>query len=314
MKKPLLSVIIPAYNSDKFLPDAIMSVIDQTYKNWELIIIDDGSTDNTKTEAINFQSDTRIKVFRQQNQGPAAARNRGIKEAAGDNLSFLDADDIWDSNKLDLQYQASAFHNDTISLTSIIRFYVDKNGNKKYFNLTEPPVYINPQDYQKKIISLENLHMANFCSAIIPKQAIQDVGGYDETLTTAEDWDLWIRLASLNKYKFVNINKPLVCYRKYPNSLTRRYQSIKTFNNQLKVLGKIATEDTSIKQKIDISTINKYNYFIKISVHNHYFKDALTIFQYSIKNISLFIKLKKVGLLFSWFLLISVTFLRSKIH
>ena len=99
----LVSIIMPAFNSSKTIFDSINSVQSQTYQNWEMIIIDDGSTDNTKDIITPFLSDYRIKYLRQLNSGPSIARNNGINKAKGKYLAFLDSDDLWKPNKLDIQ-------------------------------------------------------------------------------------------------------------------------------------------------------------------------------------------------------------------
>lgn len=99
----LVSIIVPVYNAEKFLRDTIKTVLDQTYENWELILVNDCSTDNS-VNIINEYNDSRIKLFNQEKNGGAAlARNRGIDEATGDYICFLDADDLWEKEKLELQ-------------------------------------------------------------------------------------------------------------------------------------------------------------------------------------------------------------------
>ena len=97
-REPLVSVIIPTYNSSQYIKEAIDSVLAQTYKNFEIIVIDDGSTDNTKEVLAPYLSV--IKYIYKNNGGPASARNRGIKEANGEFVAFLDADDVWKPDRL----------------------------------------------------------------------------------------------------------------------------------------------------------------------------------------------------------------------
>ena len=98
-----VSIIMPTYNSSRWISDSIQSVLDQYYEQWELLIVDDGSTDNTKNIVKDFLNDKRIKYYYQENYGPATARNIGISKASGKYLAFLDSDDIWKPNKLELQ-------------------------------------------------------------------------------------------------------------------------------------------------------------------------------------------------------------------
>src|SRR3954469_22914879 len=95
--KPLISVCMPAYNAENYIEDAINSVLNQTYHNWELIIVNDGSKDLTLNKAITYENDARIKVITQENKGQCSASNRAYKESSGDFIKFLDADDIIDT-------------------------------------------------------------------------------------------------------------------------------------------------------------------------------------------------------------------------
>lgn len=118
--QPLVSIITPMYNSEKFILKTIESVINQTYSNWELLLIDDGSTDNTIQIVEDFkQKYTNIKLLQNPtNLGAAQSRNKGILEAKGDYIAFLDADDLWKPNKLDLQIQFMQTHNCDVSFSS----------------------------------------------------------------------------------------------------------------------------------------------------------------------------------------------------
>lgn len=104
MVEPLISIIMPAYNAEKYITESVDTVINQTYKNWELIIINDGSTDDTEAIARQYTlTDSRIKLINQENKKLSAARNIGIKAAVGDWVAFLDADDLWVADKLKKQ-------------------------------------------------------------------------------------------------------------------------------------------------------------------------------------------------------------------
>src|SRR5690349_11714286 len=104
MSEPLVSIIMPAYNADKFIAPSLQSVIDQTYANWELIVVDDGSTDGTAETVQTFsRGEARIKYFYQNNRGQGVAKNTGIRVAGGDFVAFLDADDLWCQGKLAMQ-------------------------------------------------------------------------------------------------------------------------------------------------------------------------------------------------------------------
>lgn len=98
---PKVSIIIPTYNSAKYIHDAIESVLNQTYQDFEIIVMDDGSIDNTKKVLRSYIESKKIRYFYQKNKGPSAARNKGIREAKGEYIAFLGADDIWHKKKLE---------------------------------------------------------------------------------------------------------------------------------------------------------------------------------------------------------------------
>lgn len=276
MNKPHVSIIMPTYNSSRYLLESVHSILNQTYDNWELIIVDDGSTDNTYQLLEPYLNNRKIKYIKQQNQGPAAARNKGINIADGELIALLDADDIWDYKKLEYQCAEIGKKEDTIVLTSIIRFVDDLNdlGFR-----TDPPCFENNDQYLNELLLLSDSRMANFFSILAPKYALLEVGLYDQTLKTAEDWDLWLRLAFTKKYTFRNVPQPLVYYRKYAESLTRRYHFTKTFYNQLCVLDKILNLGLNSNNMFfwNKSKIEKHIFFFEKSVAHKCYLEGLKI-------------------------------------
>ncbi|GAA0839865.1 hypothetical protein GCM10009113_04020 [Marinobacter szutsaonensis] len=133
-QKGLISVIMPCYNYGRFLHDSITSVINQSYKNWELIIVDDGSEDDSLEIAKSF-TDSRIKVFTQPNKGVSAARNLGLQHAEGEFIAFIDADDLWEIKKLELQHQSLLLDREcSISFCNFGRFSNNNTQSFGYFS------------------------------------------------------------------------------------------------------------------------------------------------------------------------------------
>ncbi|MCF7871128.1 MAG: glycosyltransferase family 2 protein [Candidatus Omnitrophica bacterium] len=183
-EKTSFSVIIPTYNRKDFLKIAIDSVLNQTYANYELIIIDDGSTDNTK-DFIRSQKSPKLKYYFQENQGPALARNLGIKKAKKDFICFLDSDD--------------RFRKDKLEITSR---YIQKNPAYKIFHSQEIWYRNNkflPQKQEHKKPSgfiFENavkLCSISISTAAIKKQIFSEIGNFDKNLLACEDYDFWLR-------------------------------------------------------------------------------------------------------------------------
>lgn len=195
MGLPKISVIIPVFNGERFIKKTIQSVIDQDYKNIEIICIDDGSTDNTKREITNnFPS---VFYFYQSNKGPAAARNHGIKKATGEYIAFLDSDDTWLPEKISLQMDY-IFKNTGAKI-------VHTNIKTKVGDVIHDTIY--PTNHQDGRI-FENLLLQNgsvVCSTLLVKRDCFDKTGiFDEELITAEDVHLYLRLAYYYDFHFLN--------------------------------------------------------------------------------------------------------------
>jgi glycosyltransferase involved in cell wall biosynthesis len=205
-KIPTVSVIIPAFNRPNLLKRAIKSVLRQTFKNFELIIVDDGSTENIKNVVDNFRkTDKRIRYFWQKNSGgPAGPRNVGIQYSKGKYIAFLDADDEWLPTKLEKQiglFETSKIPN--IGFVSCNSIVIDMRDNTE--RCSEIP------DSKKIFEHLLTWSCVNSCSGIVVKKNVfEDIGGFDDSLKMADDWDLCIRIAK--KYKFDFIEEPLFKY------------------------------------------------------------------------------------------------------
>lgn len=201
--KPFFSIVIPLYNKENFIVKTINSALNQTYKDFEIIVINDGSTDNSlnKLQELN---DSRIFVYTIKNKGVSAARNYGIEKANADQVCFLDADDYWYPNHLETLYNL-------ISNYPECGLYAT-GYEKKHFNKTLKSIYKNvPNKLWQGIIkdyfdsSLIN-SIAWTSTACVPKKILQSVGMFDTqiTLGAGEDTDLWIRLALNYQVAFDN--------------------------------------------------------------------------------------------------------------
>jgi len=226
-----VSVIIPTYNYGEFIQDAIDSVLNQTYGNFEILIIDDGSTDNTK-EIIGKYDDGRIRYFYKENEGPSAARNYGIKESKGDYICFLDADDIFHPEKLSIQI--NQFNNNpekNIGLIYSDYICIDKyKRNIKYFKAKRFASQEQVINYLKKY------NFINTSTVMIKREILDKVGYFDEGIRYLEDLDLWLRIGRL--YNFSYVNKPLVKTRSHNKSLRNNIKKIEKIKSYSKILEK----------------------------------------------------------------------------
>jgi glycosyltransferase involved in cell wall biosynthesis len=197
-----ISVIIPAYNGERFLPRCLASVIAQTLKPHEVIVVDDGSTDNTAALAAELGA----KVIQRSNGGVSAARNTGIQNASGDWIALLDADDSWAAEKL--ERQAACIQSNTVLVYTGVQHF-DDSGPHGVWPAIDPVLAGKMLRYCNPIVQ---------SSALVKREAILRAGGYREDVCGCEDWDLWVRLQRLGKFEAVS--DPLMNYYVYPDSLS----------------------------------------------------------------------------------------------
>jgi len=212
-----VSVIIPNYNYAQYVGDAIESVMAQTYNDFELIIVDNGSTDNSRLVLEGYEKKyaPQLKVVFQENRGQAGSRNRGIKESKGDLIAFLDADDVWMPNKL--EEQVELFGNQDIGLVYSGFWLSDEKLNR---------IKVQKAKYRGDLLPLfatagsEAIVRGGESNAIIRRECIEVVGDFDEELDGSTGWDLYRRVASCYKIDYVDL--PLMIYRNHGNNLTIR--------------------------------------------------------------------------------------------
>lgn len=215
MDQDLVSVIMPAYNASAYIAESIESVLEQTYINWELLVIDDGSTDDTAAIVTRFkEADTRIKYLYQQNGKQGKARNLGIKNSQGKYIAFLDADDKWTADKLAIQINTFATDKNIDLLFS--QGYSLNGKTVENFDAEIKAVWNNDDfDYfiaQNRIPTL---------SVLLKKDALLEVGGFTEKseIQNVEDYHLWLKLLIANKL-FKSTADRLFYYRIHSNQST----------------------------------------------------------------------------------------------
>ena len=200
---PIISVIIPTYNAEHTILKTIESVQQQTFSDFSLLVINDGSTDQT-LELLNSIKEPRLKIFSYENSGVSVARNLGISHADGDFISFIDADDLWTSDKLELQIAALQQHSKAGVAYSWTQF-IDEQGESFF---SDEPIFFEGNVYPKLLI---RNFLASGSNPLIRRQAIESIGKFDPALTHGEDWDFWLRLAA--RWPFVVVPKPQILYR-----------------------------------------------------------------------------------------------------
>lgn len=204
IKQPLVSVIVPAYNCEKYLERAINSVLAQSWTYFEIIVVDDGSTDSTAEQAEKFGD--RIIYVSQQNGGASSARNRGIQLSKGEYIAFLDADDSWVPSKLELQIEVF-LRNPAMALVCTKSLYLNEELEPEHNALASPafdPDAVHLEDFKNLF---ENPYLATSTVMVATKVA-REVGGFDIGLVTAEDLDFYFNCCW--KRGFARLDQKLV--------------------------------------------------------------------------------------------------------
>ncbi|MBT8245459.1 MAG: glycosyltransferase family 2 protein [Winogradskyella sp.] len=276
---PFFSVIIPLYNKEKYILKTLETVINQSFNNFEVIIIDDGSTDNSVNLIENIE-DNRIKIFHKENQGVSSARNHGMQKAKSDYIAFLDADDLWLDHHLQILFDLiQEFPEAGLFSTG---YLISFNSHKKRAVIKGLP------DEFKGIITnffKNNLYspIVNSSIAAIKKSVLTNVNGFDLNLKSGQDTDFWIRVALENKVAFHNVVTGI--YMKNDESLSNSI----FVKDRIKFLNKfthLETINKGLKQYMDMNRYSVAIYYkvlnkntISKSVYDDISKDNLSLKQ-----------------------------------
>lgn len=208
--KPLVSAIIPNYNYARYVGEAVESALGQTYPNIEVIVVDDGSTDNS-LEVLEKYRD-RIKIIEQKNSGVCVARNRGVAESKGEYVAFLDADDVWLPEKIELQIDV--FENDsTVSFSNTGAITIGTDGTQ----IGELSPGMTGRVTEGLLLFEQSVMVAPASTGFIRKETFLALNGFDARLSTAADWDFCFRASLLGPFGFVDA--PVVKYRLHGNNM-----------------------------------------------------------------------------------------------
>jgi glycosyltransferase involved in cell wall biosynthesis len=211
-----VSVVIPAYNAEKYLSEALQSVLAQTLLPQEIVVVDDGSTDGTAALAESFGP--LVRVIRTANQRAAAGRNLGVKNTTGEWIAFLDADDVWEPSKLEKQMAELAAHPEAdVCYTPYINLW-QEGDTARIGAVTNMP---SAADIRKSL--LRKTTFIPSC-AIVRRSAFLSVGGFDPTRRHAQDWDLWVRMMAAGA-TFIPCQEPLMRYRTHPDNMSANVMS-----------------------------------------------------------------------------------------
>lgn len=272
MKK--ISVVITAYNSAAFIAEAIESALRQTHAPAEIVVVDDGSTDNTAGIVSTYAP--RIRYIKKANGGPSSARNLGIESTTGEYVAFLDADDVWMPEKL--REQAALLQSaDPVGMVTCGRRYMDQQG------VVAETIVPSLNALSRKSL-IEELSIANIvggASAVLIRRSVfQDCGMFDNDLHVSEDTDMWIRIAAKHDIKCVE--KPLYLYRCVENSQSSNAH--KSISNQFQVTDRLLSRGIISKSVWHKALSYKYSCAARSSLQNDNRRDALIYIMKSFRH------------------------------
>ena len=232
---PLISIIIPVYNTKRYLDETIGSVLKQTYENWELILVDDGSTDGSVDLIKDYcNSDIRIRLIEQANAGQGAARNNGIRQAKGELIAFLDSDDLWTPEKLTIQLEEKVKYGVEFQYAHGYLMYEDQNNKLETYDWISGE-FKGLDFFNQLFISC----YVNTDTVLMDKIIFDKIGLFDTDpeLRGTEDFDLWLRVAKEN-YKVYGSKQRVAYYRIHPggthlNTIKQHIGRIKIFTKYI---------------------------------------------------------------------------------
>lgn len=257
-----VSVIIAAYNAERYIQGAIESALSQTYKDIELIVVDDGSIDRTAEIVKNF--DSKVEYIRHtENKGLSAARNRGISKAKGEYIAFLDADDVWMPTKIEDQIGLFESNKD-LALVYSNCYKINRLGIE--MGMLFDPIKLHRGFVFEKFLSDSFIATS---SVVMKKQVLNELGVFDERLFVSQDFDLYLRVAEYHKIDFVG--SPLVKYRIHPNALSSKERKL-MLEEAIKITrfyrDKISSKNPDLARRLD-KRITKYMFYIAVWLLEH---------------------------------------------
>lgn len=256
---PAVSVIVTCYNYGRFLGRCIESVLRQTFRDLELIIVNDGSTDNTEDIALLYIKDPRVRYIKQDNAGQTRAKNNGIKASCGKFVAFLDADDFWDPTKL--EKQLPMFKDPDVGVVYSRVMFIDEEGNPLHAHIASR--YLQPRHgCVTHYLLFDNF--IPFSSAVVRREVFDKVGMFDETLTMGIDWDLWLR-TSLH-YTFAYVDEPLLYYRvghdgQMSKNVGKRHEASDEIFNRFILNNSDKIDPITIRRVYHYTFVNRGNHF-----------------------------------------------------
>ena len=260
LKIPKVTVVVPAYNVSKYIQEALASLEKQTFSDFEVLIVDDGSTDDTAAVVENFcQRDSRFKLLQKSNGGLSSARNYGIRHAQGEYIALLDGDDVYHQDKL-ATHVARLYSQADVGLVYSASRTIRDDGKPTFITLSGKPIHPNPL-----LALLCKNFIGHGSNAVFRRCLIEEVGGFNQNLRSWEDVDLWLRIAATQKWHFYREKRILCYYRVRPSGLS--------FNIvQMQACGEQVLKDASqrspelVKPMLPTAYAYMYRYLTRLSL------------------------------------------------
>jgi glycosyltransferase involved in cell wall biosynthesis len=248
----LVSVIVPAHNYGSYIGSALDSLIAQSFANWECIVVDDGSTDNTPEVVATYANrDARVRYVRQQNRKQAAARNNGIQHSVGKYFQFLDADDRIDTRKLELQVDYLERHAKVDIVYGDARFFASENPSELLYSMWghdkpwQPGISGCGREVLLPLLQLNSI-MVN--AALTRRSTVDRIGLFDEELPPVEDWDWWLRCAEAGAcFRFLDTEGTLALVRSHSSSSSK--SRVQFHASVLRMRKKLAARLTDVEAR-----------------------------------------------------------------
>ncbi|MGB7444911.1 MAG: glycosyltransferase family A protein [Coleofasciculaceae cyanobacterium] len=211
---PKVTVVIPAYNAMRYLPETMETALSQTYTDFEVLVVNDGSTDHT-AEWVSQLTDSRVRIVSQENKGLAGARNTGVANAKGEYIAFLDADDLWELTKLEKQVRCLD-ENPKVGLVYTWTALADQDGKS-----TGRVIKSHAEgDVWKELLEFNMVCCGS--TPLIRRSCLEAVGLFAKDVTPSDDWEMWLRLAS--QFHFGVVKEPLIRYRQHASNSSKKSQ------------------------------------------------------------------------------------------
>ena len=256
---PKVSVIVPAYNVSHYLETTLLSLERQSYDRFEVLIVDDGSTDDTAKIATVFcQRDSRFRLLQKPNGGLSSARNYGINHAVGKYIALLDGDDVYHPDKLNTHVEVLE-NSEEIGVAYSASRAIRNDGKETWMILNGKPVQSDPL-----IALLCKNFIGHGSNAVFRRCLIDTVGGFDETLSSCEDVDFWLRIAATKRWQFYRLPQILCYYRVRPSGLS--FKIAQMHHNQQRVIeGAYQRSPEMIAPWITTARAYMYRYLARVS-------------------------------------------------